>query len=620
MSAALPLNSGAEPGFGPQWWDSGTRTRWWWAGLVVSLGLVVADAVLNLASGVPAQNIAISLAGELAEITIGLLFWMWRGNAIGPLVVAYVVLSLIPDLASGFPQSRLAWTLFYPGVWLWQGLWAWMLLAFPSGRLWNRASAYLVIYMTAFLTLVPLVQELFRSAPPTYLYLGHGWSGIDRYTWFYGIDAILIWLPFAGFLVARVVRTAPGARRRIVPLYAAAGYHVLFNVPLFAYWTLTASSFVAGSATDLPSWWAQGAGLSGVGFCLSAVGAAFGLARVRQKRSVVTDLVVDFGQVDPGKVRETLARALGDPDLVLGLWLHERGAWVDEDGSEFALPSDNRRAVTYVGDRLAVMVHHPDLLDQPRLLEAVGSAGRLALENERLHAALRAQLAELSESRARIVRSADEERRRLERDLHDGAQQRLLALGMALQLLRSRVDGDGGALLAEAESELQQALSELRELARGIHPAVLVDQGLDAAVRTLAARAAVPVEVVSEGDRLPMHVETAAYFVVAEALANVAKYAQARHARVTIRHDNNEALIEVRDDGIGGARPGAGSGLIGLADRVGAIGGRLTVDSPVGGGTSVQAVIPCLAAVAEEASEPVGRPVTAVATTTSVGA
>jgi signal transduction histidine kinase len=266
------------------------------------------------------------------------------------------------------------------------------------------------------------------------------------------------------------------------------------------------------------------------------------------------------------------------------------------------------------------MVHHPDLLDQPRLLEAVGSAGRLALENERLHAALRAQLAELSESRARIVRSADEERRRLERDLHDGAQQRLLALGMALQLLRSRVDGDGGALLAEAESELQQALSELRELARGIHPAVLVDQGLDAAVRTLAARAAVPVEVVSEGDRLPMHVETAAYFVVAEALANVAKYAQARHARVTIRHDNNEALIEVRDDGIGGARPGAGSGLIGLADRVGAIGGRLTVDSPVGGGTSVQAVIPCLAAVAEEASEPVGRPVTAVATTTSVGA
>jgi hypothetical protein len=171
------------------------------------------------------------------------------------------------------------------------------------------------------------------------------------------------------------------------------------------------------------------------------------LARVRQKRSSVADLVVELGRIEPGRVRETLARTLGDPSLQLGLWLPERRVWVDDDGRELELPDDeHRRAVTHVGDHLAVMVHHPDLLDQPRLLEAVGSAGRLALENERLQAELRSQLRELQASRARIVQTADEERRRLERNLHDGAQQRLLGLGMGLQLLDGHLENRFGAL------------------------------------------------------------------------------------------------------------------------------------------------------------------------------
>jgi signal transduction histidine kinase len=240
------------------------------------------------------------------------------------------------------------------------------------------------------------------------------------------------------------------------------------------------------------------------------------------------------------------------------------------------------------------MVHDQDLLDQPRLLEAVGSAGRLALENERLQAELRAQLVELRESRARLVRTGDEERRRLERDLHDGAQQRLLGLGMGLQLLRGRQpDAESSALLAEAETELQEALAELRELARGIHPAVLTDHGLDAAVRTLAERSPVPVEVQPLGERLPGHVETAAYFVVAEALANVAKYAHATSARVNLSRENGHARIEVTDNGVGGADHSRGSGLKGLADRVGALDGRLRVQSVVGSGTTVVAEIPC---------------------------
>ena len=209
---------------------------------------------------------------------------------------------------------------------------------------------------------------------------------------------------------------------------------------------------------------------------------------------------------------------------------------------------------------------------------------------------LRAQLAELRDSRARVVRSADEERRRLERDLHDGAQQRLLGLGMALQLLHARVEGDAGAeaLISETESELRQALFELRELARGIHPAVLTDQGLCAAVRTLADRAPLPVEIQDSAEDLPPHVETAAYFVVAEALVNVAKYAHATQAWVTLsHHTDGQLLVEVRDNGVGGADPAGGSGLHGLADRVGALDGHLALHSPLGEGTRLRAEIPC---------------------------
>jgi signal transduction histidine kinase len=357
---------------------------------------------------------------------------------------------------------------------------------------------------------------------------------------------------------------------------------------MYGFYTLT---------EQVPStWWNVYIGNSSVVMLFSAFGAAFGLARVRKARGSVADLVVELGRVEPGRVHETLARTLGDPTLILGLWLPERGIWVDEGGRELRIPSGDERGVTYVGEGLAVLIHDRDLLDQPRLLEAVGSAGRLALANERLQAEQRAQLAELRDSRARIVRAGDEERRRLERDLHDGAQQRLLGVGLALQLLRSTIEGNRAAahVLDEAEAEVQGALRELRELARGIHPAVLTDQGLAAAVRTLGERSPIPVRVETSVERLPGHVETAAYFVVAEALANVVKYAHASHAWVIVERDHNCARVEVGDDGVGGAVAGnGGSGLRGLADRVGALDGRIELDSPVGGGTRLTAVIPC---------------------------
>jgi signal transduction histidine kinase len=229
-------------------------------------------------------------------------------------------------------------------------------------------------------------------------------------------------------------------------------------------------------------------------------------------------------------------------------------------------------------------------------VRAAGAAAALALENARLDAELRRRVADLRESRSRIIAAGDAERRRLERNLHDGAQQRLVGLALSLRLARRYVaDASPAApLLDDAAGELAETLAELRELARGLHPALLAERGLDAALPALAGRSTVPVSLVATpGERLPPRVETAAYFVVAEALTNVAKYARASRAEVSVARENGRAVVEVRDDGVGGADPAAGSGLRGPADRVGALDGRLEVRSPIGRGTVVRAEIPC---------------------------
>jgi PAS domain S-box-containing protein len=207
---------------------------------------------------------------------------------------------------------------------------------------------------------------------------------------------------------------------------------------------------------------------------------------------------------------------------------------------------------------------------------------------------------ELRASRARIVEAADAARRRIERDLHDGAQQRLVTLGLNVRIARARLDAEpesAGPFLDTLIEELGAASTELRELARGIHPAVLTDRGLAPAVTALAARASVPVEIVElPDDRAPMAAEAAAYFTVAEALTNVAKYARATQATIRVAKEDGALVVEVRDDGVGGARASTGSGLSGLADRVDAVDGSLTVTSPPGEGTLVRAILPLQAA------------------------
>jgi signal transduction histidine kinase len=238
------------------------------------------------------------------------------------------------------------------------------------------------------------------------------------------------------------------------------------------------------------------------------------------------------------------------------------------------------------------------LLDEPSLVRAASAAARLAIDNERLHAEVRAKLEEVQASRARIVEAEDAERKRVERNLHDGAQQRLVTLSLAVGLLKEHLDHNGDSLRAaevdRISRELRLALEELRELARGIHPAILTEEGLPAAVGSLADRSPVPVSV-EDGSigRLPEAVEATAYFVVAEALTNLAKYAHASRASVRLNRQGNRLQVEVADDGSGGADVGAGSGLRGLEDRVAALGGALSVESRPGAGTRVQAEIPC---------------------------
>jgi signal transduction histidine kinase len=223
-------------------------------------------------------------------------------------------------------------------------------------------------------------------------------------------------------------------------------------------------------------------------------------------------------------------------------------------------------------------------------------AGLLRTHISVLHTELSERLEELRASRARIVEAGDAERRRLERDLHDGAQSRLVALSLLLRRARARAGDDAelSGLLDQAQSELQTSLGELRELARGIHPAILSEQGLEPALQALASRAPVPVTLEAEdAGRLPEPVVCAAYFVVSEALANVAKYAQATEATVAVRRTNGRVTVDVSDDGVGGADATRGSGLRGLADRLGALDGTLSLESPAGHGTRLHAEIPC---------------------------
>jgi signal transduction histidine kinase len=334
---------------------------------------------------------------------------------------------------------------------------------------------------------------------------------------------------------------------------------------------------------------------------LAPVAFLAGLLSARFSRSRLGDMLVRLrANSAPTGVREALSAALRDPSLTLAYWLPEFGCWVDAHGRQMELPEkDSGLATTLIGrggPPMAALLHDPSLTDEPELLDAVSAAAAIALENERLHADLNARLEELRGSRQRVIEAAQVERQRLERDLHDGAQQRLIALSLELGRLERRFadDDDLHSRLDRARREVALSLEEVRAVAHGIHPAVVSGHGLAVAVESLAARAPVPVRLSVELEsRMPERLEVAAYYVVSESLANVAKHARATSASVQVEREDGQLVVEIMDNGVGGADTERGTGLRGLADRVEALGGRLRVWTPHGGGTRVRAELPC---------------------------
>jgi signal transduction histidine kinase len=580
----------------------------WAAGAALCAALTVETIRGDLLS--PAEA-SVHYAAVLISITVGLVVWERRPDSrTGMLLTAASFAYALSEMFDILPWSRLGEsalvvTIAYAAIRLNVAILAHLFLSYPTGRLTTRLDrgfvalgyAVVIVYALPFLLFydprAPSDPDVFEcvscATPVTHV----AWRDIGTARDI--LDGILLVLivPFAVLLARKLIRASSAARRIVLPLVVAASFAAAQFAVQLGFW-LTGSS--VDTWTNSAMLWTETIGVLGVPLALGA-----GLLWGRSARAAVADLVVELEHTPPGSVRDALAQTLGDPSLRLALWLPERESYVDGEGRPLELPAPGpAQAITVLGAAdapVAALIHDPALLEQRAFLDAAGAAARFALENERLHAELRLQLGEVRASRARIVHAGDEERRRLERNLHDGAQQRLLGLGLALQLARAQLGPatDGTAtLLAEAEEELRAALDELRELARGIHPAILTDQGLEAAVQSLAERSPVPVTIVGvPAERLGDAVEAAAYFLVSESLANVAKYAQASTVRVSITQRNGNAVVEIEDDGVGGADPAGGSGLRGLYDRVQALGGKLIVESPRGQGTLIRAEIPC---------------------------
>jgi signal transduction histidine kinase len=389
-------------------------------------------------------------------------------------------------------------------------------------------------------------------------------------------------------LVRRWLRASPPQRRAVLPVLAAG------CLTLTALTCTVAGDLLGDPLGSLP------ANAFYYSFATIPIALLVVLAQRHLDRGVVAGLVVSLGQPSGADLRQALSDALRDPSLELAFWLPAEGRYVAGDGRQVELPppGDVRHAtlVERDGQPIAALLHDPALEHNADLVRSVCAAAGLALENERLAAELRARLVELQASRARLVEATDAERRRIERDLHDGTQQRLVSLAMSLGLLESRLADAGSArpLLSESRAALASALAELRELTHGIRPPLLVERGLPAALDELCRRAALPATLETDVPvRLPDRVESAAYFLVSEALTNAAKHSHGSELRVRAVSDRGRLRLEVRDDGIGGASPAGGSGLRGLADRIEALGGRFTVSSPPGRGTTIDAEIPC---------------------------
>ena len=567
-----------------------TRGPWFW------IALWAAAAVASFAALIPvlfdrgppmAVNDVIHSLSGTSFAACGLVAWRRRrDSAIGPMLTIAGFGILVPEILVQV-DSPIAFTLALLFGELWIAVYATLILTFATGgRLTSKVDLAIVSTFVFGLLVMQLAVMLFLPEDRNLLLVWPDAGAAKTLTKLqFGV------LAGAALAVALVTglrwHTASRPRRRaLLPSLGGSLSAVLYAANL--------TTLIAGSPSTLL--------MSALNAALLTVPAAllWGLLRSRLARAGLPDLFRELGTLRGARLEAGLAATLGDPELVLAYRVPDQHAFIDGAGRSVELPppGSGRTAapIERDGRELAILVYDASLDDDPELVGAVAATAAIALDDARLHAESEDRLAELRASRERLVAAGDAERRRLERDLHDGAQQRLVSVALQLRMIQHHVRTNPELveqLAASAAAELSRSLEELRELARGIHPAVL-NHGLKAALESLASRSPVPATVLCPGtERLPEPVELAAYFVACEALANVAKYANAGSASVRVLRRNGVVVIEIADDGVGGADASAGSGLQGLADRVAALDGTLRVLSPPGEGTVVTAELPC---------------------------
>lgn len=598
---ALPLS--AERPHGP------LRSNGWLPVGLAALGLAVAAVEAVAASRNPfgvaprllTLQVSLHVLVGLAFIASSLVALARRPqNKVGVLLAVVGFAWFLEGLE--FSANPVAFSIGFAGAGRFLAPLAHLFLVFPAGSIRSRSERWLVVTIYGWAVVGAVTSTIFLdfqeagcSDCPRNVFMVSNRPGLHAMLAVAeaGVSVTLAVLVFLA--VSRHWRGVTGPSRRILqPVIWATGPAVAV-VALFA---LADVGLIPPDVVSAVSPLAQ------VALAVLPVAFLVGLLRTRLDRSMLAELLVELRRPVPhGHLRDLLARALKDPSLELVFWLPESGYYVNPYGGRVTVPPagglGERRTVTVLdsgGQPVGALIHDEALLDDVDLVHAVGAAARLALENERLHAELRAQLEEVRASRARIVAATDEARRGIERDLHDGAQQRLLAVSLAIRAARSVAAGKAepelDALLREATEESRVALAELRELAGGIHPVLLTDAGLGPALEALVRRASIPARLLAAPtERLPATVEAAAYFVVSEGLANVAKHAHASQAAVRAECKADHLVIEVTDDGLGGA-DASGSGLRGLEDRVASLGGTLHVQSAHGHGTRIVAEIP----------------------------
>lgn len=569
-----------------------------WRWVVLAAAVALAGCLVGLNHddpGFSTPRLLLIASVGLVMVGAGLAAAANGEDRIGLLVVLAGVAWLLERTLVAVPNQ---WV--YSSAGLLPGLWAGLLfhavVTFPTGRLrgaldWLTVGGFYLLQVVGqwFILLTIPRWEPRGGAGPNELVLFPNAELADRFSRFADEVTVPLLALLVILLVHRWGTAAPPARR-------AYGFVWFGGIVLCANLTLLIIAGLGVVRFDLVYglWLEYVAGAVPITMAISLFA-----ARVAQDRLV--HLVVDLDAGERGEqLVASLRRTLADPSLELFYRGPGDAGWIDRDGQpvgDLVRSSEDRVAtpVEYRGSPIATIVHDPVLLRSPDRLATAAAAAGLAIDNERLQAELRARLADVQASRARIVEVGDIERRRVERNLHDGAQQRLLALGMTLNLAgrRATADPELTALLDEAVTGLDEAISELRDLAHGIHPAVVTVAGLSGAIETIAQRPGVPLTLQLDlPDRLSETVEVAAYYVVAEAVTNANKHARADRILVRASVVDGHLRVAVEDDGRGGATGAGGSGLEGLHDRVSALGGTFEVASPRGGGTVVTATFP----------------------------